>query len=378
MIHPIRQNVAQQIVETVKDVCDHDINFIDSDGIIFASTNPARLETYHEIGKKVIACRQTIEVETDNSFPGTQRGVNIPFIYNGETIAAIGITGDPKKVRKYAYLAQKITNMILREHELDIQNHNRRAQKNYMIHSLISGERLNRDYLEEYLKDYEMTAETICRTIVVKLNSRYNLSNLSLIENQIKQTFKQAYSMLYTFHYPNEYVLIMEEKKWNDWSYMFQILAQNYEEILKIGIGASYPLLRQNLSYDSARLAISSLYGKKNIAAFEDLDLEILLGSIQPEAKKHFMEMVLKKLTDKEKELLHIYFASDMSLKETCEKMFIHKNTIQYQLDKIWQISHYNPRSFQDAVILYLALKMDILDRSAMHYENDLQKKSSV
>ena len=38
----IRQDVAQQIVEAVKDVCSYDINYINSKGIIFASTNIQR------------------------------------------------------------------------------------------------------------------------------------------------------------------------------------------------------------------------------------------------------------------------------------------------------------------------------------------------
>ena len=109
----ISKRVAQQIVETVKDVCNHNINFIDTKGIIFASTDASRVGDFHEIGKQVIVTGQTIEVESDNSYFGTQKGVNMPFVYKGETIAVIGISGAPKEVRQYAYLAQKITNLIL-------------------------------------------------------------------------------------------------------------------------------------------------------------------------------------------------------------------------------------------------------------------------
>ena len=35
----INNQLATQIVETVKDICDHDINFIDCQGIIYASTD---------------------------------------------------------------------------------------------------------------------------------------------------------------------------------------------------------------------------------------------------------------------------------------------------------------------------------------------------
>ena len=77
----IRKSVAQQIVQAVKDVSGHDVNFIDKSGVIFASTDPGRVGAFHEVGRQVVKTGQTIEVETDGSFFGTQKGVNIPFHY---------------------------------------------------------------------------------------------------------------------------------------------------------------------------------------------------------------------------------------------------------------------------------------------------------
>lgn len=48
----ISKKTAQQIVDSVKDVCGHDVNFIQPDGSILASTNPERVGTYHEIGHR--------------------------------------------------------------------------------------------------------------------------------------------------------------------------------------------------------------------------------------------------------------------------------------------------------------------------------------
>ena len=148
----IKQEIAQQIVEAVKDVCDHDINFIDAKGIIFASTNPRRIGDFHEIGRQVIQSGETIEVEDDGSFLGTKKGVNIPFTYRGEVAAVIGISGEPAEVRKYAYLAQKITTLLLREHELDQQEHHQKSQLNQVIRSLIYKEDVNLEYLTDFLK----------------------------------------------------------------------------------------------------------------------------------------------------------------------------------------------------------------------------------
>ena len=47
---------------------------------------------------------------------------------------------------------------------------------------------------------------------------------------------------------------------------------------------------------------------------------------------------------------------------EAADKLFLHKNTLQYQLDKIWKNTGYNPREFKDASVLYIALKLSPYD----------------
>ena len=354
----IKQDVAQQIVEAVKDVCSHDINFINSNGIIFASTNTKRIGDFHEIGLQVIKTGETIEVETNEGFFGTQKGVNIPFIYKGDVSAVIGISGEPEEVRKYAYLAQKITTLLLREHELESYEHTKKTQLNHVIRSIIFHEYINPEYLKSFLKKYKTTLETKYQTILIKLDSRYNPSNLSMIEQYIYQAFEITGSPLYTFNYPNEYVLFMESGKLSKWLYIFEQLGKKHSPLLRIGIGHSVPLSRQYLSYQSAKIAANSLFLNESLAVFDDLDLEILFGNVTEDIKSFYLEKTTMKLSEKDRELLKIYFSNNMSLKETSEQLFLHKNTLQYQLDKIGRITGYNPREFKDAAVLYIGLKL--------------------
>ena len=358
MAQSISKRVAQQIVETVKDVCNHNINFIDTKGIIFASTNAARVGNYHEIGKQVAATGKTIEVERDTEFFGTHKGVNMPFVYKGELIAVIGISGEPSEVRQYAYLAQKITSLILREHEIEVKSSNRREQMNYVVRALTTGEHMNHDYLMEFLDSCRVDVKKTYQTVVVELASRYHPSNLSMIEQTIYDVFENVGSQLITFQYPNEYVMILEEKQLQKTIGVLRKLAGEHLGLLKIGVGITAQITRQDKSYQAAKIALHSLMADQNIALFDELNLEILLGSIAPEVKNHFLYRTMGKLDEKEQHLLEVYFDCDFSLKKTCEKLYIHKNTVQYQLDKIEKICGYNPRSFRDAVILYLGLRL--------------------
>ena len=153
MITKIDRELAEQIVNTIKDICDHDINFIAPSGIILASTDSSRVGTFHEIGQQVAASGSVLEVTEDNNFSGTKQGINLPLYHNEHLLAVIGITGIPDKVRSYAYLAERITNLLIREQELNQYSRRQADKKHFVIQSLIRNETDN----QEYLTCYEVT-----------------------------------------------------------------------------------------------------------------------------------------------------------------------------------------------------------------------------
>ena len=70
----ITRALAQQIVDTVRDLCGQNVNFIDCSGTIFASTDESRIGTFHEIGREAAASGSVIEVRESDHFTGTQQG----------------------------------------------------------------------------------------------------------------------------------------------------------------------------------------------------------------------------------------------------------------------------------------------------------------
>ena len=174
----IDHSLAMQIVNTVKDVCGQDINFIDQSGIIFASTNPKRIGAFHEIGQKAAATGNTIEVSSDNSFYGIQKGINMPVYHNQSLLAVIGITGEPDTVRKYAHLAERITNLLVREQELNMISRSQNDKRQYLIDSLIRNDNADRnmDYVHKLLKEFGISVQTSKRLILIQVNTRYNMA----------------------------------------------------------------------------------------------------------------------------------------------------------------------------------------------------------
>ncbi len=354
----ISQTLAQQIVDMVNDVCSHPINFINEQGIIIASTDHSRVGSFHEIGYQAVRELRTIEVTDDTSFKGSRRGINIPLLYNDLCIAVIGISGEVEEVRKYAYLAQRITEILLKERELDAQGMQRKSRLNYVIRCLVNQEPLDERYLRETLKENGLTADAACRVILVELNARYNPNNLFMIQSAVTQAFQKMDAGFYRYNYPNEYILIMESRHFTtETQLVLENLAAAHKEMLSIGIGEECRISESHRSFQCAKAAIACASPERNLIFYDALDFELLLHAVNESIRRQYCARILKALDQQDLQLLKAYFENDMSLQETSRALFIHKNSLQYRLNHIAAISGYNPRKFRDAVVLYSALK---------------------
>ncbi len=231
MITSMDSILAQQIVDTVKDVCGYDINFISENGEIFASTNVSRISTFHEIGKRAALSGNTIEVNENDSFAGTQQGINMPVYHNGKLLAVIGITGVPDEVRKYAYLAERITRLLIREKELNAFSRSQADKKNYIVTTLMREEKSDSGYLNECLKDFRIDPKTPKRFLVIQINPGYNLMNLSLLEQKIRQMFTQADIELFTFIHPREFLSVIEDSDYKKMRFSYGLFRRNIQRL---------------------------------------------------------------------------------------------------------------------------------------------------
>lgn len=375
MITHISHTLAQQIVNTIKDVCSYDINFINSSGTIIASTNSARIGAFHEIGRKAAVTGTTIEVAESDNFTGTRQGINMPLYHEDRLLAVIGITGSPEKVRKYAFLAQRITSLLIREQELGQYSRHQADKKQFVISSLLHGDTQNPEYLLKCLKEFQIDPDTPKRLILIHTypaasgqNYTDSVSGSVLSEHQIQNFFKTAGITLYTFRYPGDYLAVADNSGFSALSGTLHNFAKKHADNLAIAVGRSVSLYQLGLSLTTAETALRSLsfhqpstdnICAENYAVFDDLTLEIVLSSVSPEDREEFSGKTIRQLSSDEKELLRTYFSLEMSLADTAEKLFLHKNTLQYKLNHIYKKCGLNPRKFRDAVLLYLALEIE-------------------
>ncbi|PZR97490.1 MAG: CdaR family transcriptional regulator [Chloroflexi bacterium] len=133
---------------------------------------------------------------------------------------------------------------------------------------------------------------------------------------------------------------------------------------ISVGIGRYHAGLRGlSRSYEDARAALSlgcRFHGHNQVHCLDGLGIAAFVGVSDERTKVELAKYVLSPL-DHEPELLvtlQTFFADDCCPSETAAALSIHRNTLSYRLDKITSLTGLDPRRFDDAVQIRLALTL--------------------
>ena len=113
------KNECQKIVDRVIIILGKNINIINAEGIIIASGDKRRVNTFHK-GAKLAAFEKKeviVEEKNLNAYQGCRKGVNLPIYYNDEVLGVVGITGEPSEVRGYGIIVKELVELMIHENE---------------------------------------------------------------------------------------------------------------------------------------------------------------------------------------------------------------------------------------------------------------------
>ncbi|MEI6131637.1 MAG: helix-turn-helix domain-containing protein [Bacillota bacterium] len=135
----------------------------------------------------------------------------------------------------------------------------------------------------------------------------------------------------------------------------------------RVGVGSETGTLSElKRSYESCKSAldISSIFDNHSrVVNFNKLGVSRLINDISEQAGKSFLHEVFddEMYADFGKEYLstvNSFFENSLNVSETSRKMFIHRNTLVYRLDKINKLTGLDITKFEDALILKLAIML--------------------
>jgi len=119
-------------------------------------------------------------------------------------------------------------------------------------------------------------------------------------------------------------------------------------------------------SYEEAREALKTAekaYHTGKVFRYKDQFLERLLSEIPPEEQKRikaqtFTPEIRRFLNEEIMETLRVFFQNDLNISTASRQLFIHRNTLQYRLDKIKKLTGLDLRRFTDATTFFILLNL--------------------
>ena len=144
-----------------------------------------------------------------------------------------------------------------------------------------------------------------------------------------------------------------------------EALRSGGESTVVVGVGTVATHLRELArSYKEAQIAIE--VGKvfdteKFVINYENLGIGRLIYQLPTTLCEMFLQEVFKKnpidaLENETLFTIHKFFENNLNVSETARKLFVHRNTLVYRLEKIKKLTGLDLREFDDAITFKVAL----------------------
>ena len=285
----------------------------------------------------------------------------MPFVYGGVTLIGAGeeqpvfvcLHGDSEDVKKCAVLCAELINMMIRE---DMGHTSREQSLRMMLRGEVEGAELesmaseheipmqgNRCVLYFYFQDVQV--ESAMQLMSDAINPETDM---------ITEVGHHAVAMLKSVEEESDFSEIEEYAN----AFESSLLT---ETGTTVNIGISDP--RQDLSaipeaFAEARTAINVgriYHGNRHVFVYRNLLLERFLSDVSPDLGANYNARIFNRKTARlfNDEMIHTietFFDNSLNLSETARKLYIHRNTLVYRLEKVQHSIGLDLRNFDDAV----------------------------
>lgn len=382
--------VAQRVVKAVSGVLSFPISVSDEKGYIIGSTDQNRIGTIHKPSKEVLAKDDFVSFDEEKviHLENVLAGVAVPLKFGHKTIGVLGIIGAPQEVKPHAQFIKRYVEMIWQDtfqaQLKDLERETLEAFLQYiLLHDFTNKTRI-KQYCEMLHLDYDSKYVCIVVELADSLMNRYEWKPLSthhskeMLLNCVQQAFQHGEKDICAFLHVEQIVVLKVVESEDMYIEMMQQFTQESKRLIQllqaydvfdvtIAAGSlSHSLEAAHESYYEAEQLIKG--GKQQLRERQiysyhhwDVLLELFPKNIHESFTQKVNERLHIFLEDESFEELRYdfitYCEQNMIITKAAEKLFIHRNTLIYRLNKIEKLTSLDIRSFQHCTLLYTMLK---------------------
>lgn len=369
----ISKTIAMRIVTDLGDIIDQKVNLMDETGAIIASTDPSRIGTLHGGAQKVIQEKlDELVIAADDEYPGSRAGLNLPIEMDGDIIGVVGITGEYAAIEKHGRVIKKMTEILLLDDVLKERKRlERSVQARFLQEWVFGGGEIPDAALES--RGLALGIDVMLPRRVILLTPVDSQADTSEGQRRLERLEENLHSAL---EGEKEALVVGSGAKFvclvptRSDPRMLQLASQLCAQVsapphmrLAAGIdggGGAGPAIRgAYLRAEKALRASLSREGSPPVL-YSDINLELFIHELSPLLKQEYISKVFSGCAPEEidgfADMLKALFACNGSLNAASARLFIHKNTLQYKINKLIQRTGLDPRTAEGTALYYLAI----------------------
>ena len=343
----------QEYIRQMKEVIESEIGVVDETAVVIASSESDRIGEVIEGVSSDILNTNFPFVVGEKLFIPIENGSSHPEF-------AVYIAGHDELAKKYA----KILALSIKDIK---QYHDEKYDKGNFIKNVIMDNILPGDI---YLKSRELRfkAEVSRVCMLIKLTSRTDISALEVVQNLFPDKSKD-----FVININDTDIALVKEVKPDTESSDLEKLANSIVDTLSsefythcvVGIGTVVSGIKDLAhSFKEAQVAleVSKVFDtEKSVASYDHLGIARLVYQLPITLCDMFLREVFKRgsIETLDQETLFTiqrFFENNLNVSETSRKLFVHRNTLVYRLEKIKKITGLDLREFEDAIVFKVAL----------------------
>ena len=342
----------QGIIHQMRDAVDRIIGVIDDNGVIIACSELVKIGEMRQGVRDELA--YTSDAITSGGYTYKPIGTSSKWEY------IVFIEGEDKYAEKIAtILAVSLSN---------IKNlYDEKYDKNSFIKNIILDNILPSDI---YIKSKELrfNAEESRVVFLIKFHSKSDVLSFDMVQNIFPDKNKD-----YVISAGETDIVLVKEVKPGTDIKEIEKIAKNIADTLNaefyvkvsIGIGTVVDNIKDLArSYKEAQVAfeVGKVFDtEKNIISYENLGIGRLIYQLPTTLCEMFLQEVFKNgsLDSLDRETLmtiQAFFENNLNVSETSRKLFVHRNTLVYRLEKIRKLTGLDLREFDHAITFKVAL----------------------
>jgi len=405
----LNEIIAENIVNKLSSLLKKKIWVANSRGDVLASTELSETGKNYDQLKAVLDTKKETESTGPASKSTLPEGFIIPLVYNSTPVGALFVEDKPENYTHYRQIISTTVELLIHQNiVIDNFPYKDKIKDNFVFGLLHRRVSVEDSKVREEAEMFDINLNRDKVVIIVNVEGFWEGifgNNLSASEEEkqtalsnYKKKIFQAFGAFFgrlsgcsvSYFGSDTFVILLDELYSMDGREMVDQIRNKSTELydliskqfaqgtftrILIGVGSFYRGKDGAvLAYEEARRALNlglSIGEQRNMYHIDDLGMIATLAGGNKKWQDNFVRRLLMKLLSEEYllETVEVFFDKNMSLTQTSKQLGIHRNTLLYRLDKIKKVTGLDPRKFNDAMELKVALilnKVLYLEKAAV------------